>query len=234
MSIIDNLPTTGTGVPQPTSQASARAYAAADLQLKAATALHEWAQTTRRDLDPQETNADRLQALFIGIADADQDGALDDEENEVVNMALDAGYDYLVGMGVTEDDAEALLSDWTAGVADRVHGFLVEHLPQSEEAQDMLISSFVFGLGDQEPTLDAVYKMKMAIRGGKKVRIKKRISGFVRLSSRQKLALAKAHRRSHNASAMVRRQRSMKLATKMFAHAHLRTGKLGMAAFKGH
>jgi hypothetical protein len=57
--------------------------------------------------------------------------------------------------------------------------------------------------------------MKMAIRAGKKVRIKKRISGHVRLSARQKVAVAKMQRRSHSGAAMARRMKSARIGRRM-------------------
>lgn len=190
---------------------AASAYAEADIRLRAVSAVQEWIET--ESLEEGETYADRLLALMVGIADENKDGELTDDENELVNLALDAAYDYLVNAGVSEDDADKLLSDFSPEVADRVRELLAATLPA--DADDSAVDSFVFGPEDQEPALDAVYKMKMAIRGGRKVRIKKRISGRVRLSARQKVAIAKMHRRSHSAAAQVRRMRSMRVARRM-------------------
>ena len=57
--------------------------------------------------------------------------------------------------------------------------------------------------------------MKMAVRNGKKMRIRKRISGTVRLSAKQKLAIRKARMKSHSAGAMMRRMKSMRMRRKM-------------------
>jgi hypothetical protein len=192
---------------------AAGAYAEADIKLKAVAAVHEWVETD--STEDGETYADRLMALMVGIADVNKDGELTDDEQDVVSIALEAAYDYLVGKGVAEDDATALLNDWPADVADRVRELLATAMPEGEDAASDEVDSFVFGAGDQEPAFDAVYKMKMAIRAGKKVRIKKRISGHVRLSARQKVAVAKMQRRSHSGAAMARRMKSARMGRRM-------------------
>lgn len=60
-------------------------------------------------------------------------------------------------------------------------------------------------------TLDAVYKKKIVIRRGKKVRINKRVSGTVRLTAKQKVAVRKMLRKTHSAVAQMRRAKSMRV-----------------------
>jgi hypothetical protein len=193
---------------------AAGAYAEADIKIKAIACLHEWIDAGT-PLEEGETSADRLMALFVGIADGNKDGELTDDENTVVSIALEAAFDYLVSKGVAMEDAESLLSDWLPDVAERVRELLASGMPDGEDNELSEIDNFVFGEGDQEPAFDAVYKMKMAIRAGKKVRVKKRISGHVRLSARQKVAVAKMQRRSHSGAAMARRMRSVKIGHRM-------------------
>lgn len=192
---------------------AASTYAETDIKLKSVAAVQEWLNTDT--LEDGETSADRLMALFVGIADANKDGELTEDEQDIVSIALNSAYDYLVGKGVSEDDAGALLSDWAADVADRVHELLVSGMPDGDEEAADEIDNFAFGDGDQESALDAVYKNKMVIRHGKKMRIKKRISGHVRLSGRQKVAIAKMQRRSHSGAAMARRMKSMRMSRRM-------------------
>lgn len=192
-------------------------YAANDIAMKAAASVQQWAETD--DLDEGETQADRLLALMVGIADANKDGELTDEENDVVQLALSAAFDYLTSHGVDEDDAEKLLNNWDPATAERVRDMLAASLPDGEDASDADLDNFVFSDEDQESAfdscLDAVYRKTFAIRGGKKVRINKRISGTVRLSAKQKLAIRKASMKSHSAGAMMRRMKSMRLRKKM-------------------
>ena len=81
------------------------------------------------------------------------------------------------------------------------------------------VDAFAFDAEAQEPlmdsVLDAVYKKRMVIRAGKKMRINKRVSGTVRLSAAQKIAIRKAGMKSRSASARMRRMRSMSKRRKM-------------------
>lgn len=181
-----------------------------DIALSAVAAIQQWAETDTSELDSGETMADRLMSLMIGVADANKDGELTEDENAVMDVALNAGWDYLTKMGVTEEDASALLNDWDADTADRVKELATAALPEGEGAAADDMNSFVFGPGDQEPMLDAAYKKMVAFRGGKKVRINKRISGTVRLSAKQKVAVRKMQMKSHSAAARMNRAKSMR------------------------
>ena len=190
----------------------ADAYTIHDISVSAIGALHQWAETD--DLDESETYADRLMALFVGISDANHDGDVTEDEQGVLEVALNAAWDYLAKAGVTDDDASALLNDWDAEAADRVRDLVASVLPDGDDEACAEIDSFVFTDADQEPALDAVYRKTLAIRGGKKVRINKRISGTVRLSGKQKVAIRKARMKSHSAGAMMRRMKSMRMRRK--------------------
>lgn len=169
--------------------------------------LHEWVESD--DLDEGETEADRLMAIMVGIADANQDGELDEGEQEVINTALNSAYDYLVDKGVAEDDASLLLNDWDTDAAVRVKERLAASLPDGQEASMDEIDGFVFG-NDQEALMDAVYRKKIVFRGGQKIKVNRRIAGHVRLSSKQKMAVRKMQLRSHTASARLHRGKSMR------------------------
>jgi len=187
-------------------------YTLRDIQLSAVAAVQQWVETD--DLEDGENSADRLMALFVGIADANKDGEITEDEQGVLEVALNAAWDYLVRMGVSEDDVATLLNDWDEDAAERVRDLVASVLPEGEDEAGADIDNFVFTSEDQEPALDAVYKKKLAIRGGKKVRINKRISGKVRLSAKQKVAIRKARMKSHSAGAMMRRMKSMRLRRK--------------------
>ena len=153
-------------------------------------------------------------ALFVGIADANHDGDVTEDEQGVLEVALNAAWDYLVKAGVTEEDAGALLNDWDDDAADRVRDLVASVLPDGDDAASAEIDSFVFSDDDNAPALDAVYRKTVAVRNGKKVRINKRISGTVRLSAKQKVAIRKARMKSHSAGARMRRLKSMRLRRK--------------------
>ena len=198
---------------EPPELAGGDDYTIADITMSAVSAVQQWAETD--DLDDGESYADRLMALVVGIADANKDGDITEDEQGVLEVALNAAWDYLVKCGATEEDAGALLNDWDDEAADRVRDLVASVLPEGDDEASAEIDNFVFSDSDQEPALDAVYKMKMAVRNGKKMRIRKRISGTVRLSAKQKLAIRKARMKSHSAGAMMRRMKSMRMRRKM-------------------
>lgn len=187
-------------------------YTIKDITLSAAAAIQLWAETD--DLDDGESYADRLMALMVGIADANKDGEITDDEQGVLNVAINAAWDYLVIKGVSEEDAGALLNDWDASTAERVRELVASVLPEGEGESDADLDDFVFGDNDQEPMLDAAYKKIVAFRGGKKVRINKRISGTVRLSAKQKVGIRKMQMKSHSAGARMHRMKSMRMRRK--------------------
>lgn len=188
-------------------------YASSDIALKAAAAVQEWADTSSDDLDDGEGLGDRLFSLIAGIADSDMDGEIGEDEADIMMMAAEDAWDYLASKDVPEDDISALLNDFDNEVAARVQELVIARLPDGDEAIDEL-DSFVFGDGSDESALDAVYKKKLVVRKGKRVRINKRVSGTIRLSAKQKLGVRKMLRKSHSAVATMRRAKSMRLARK--------------------
>ncbi|HZX80984.1 MAG TPA: hypothetical protein VFE72_08550, partial [Lysobacter sp.] len=141
---------------------SAGDYATKDVELRGVTALHQWVETD--DLDDGEGFADRLLALFVGIADENKDGDIIEEEQDVIEIALTAAYDYLVTAGVTDEDASALLEDWDETAAERVRDFLAGVMPEGDDTAADEVDAFIFTAADQEPALDAAYKKVIAVR----------------------------------------------------------------------
>lgn len=192
-------------------------YTETDIKIKTAAAIQQWVESD--DLDDGETLADRLVALIVGIADSNKDGEITDDEQEILNTSLEYAWDYLSKYGVDDEDAGALLNDWDADAAERIRDLVASALPDGDEASAKDIDDFVFGDSQEsaldDAALDAVYRKVTAVRGGKKVRINKRISGTVRLSAKQKIGLKKAHMKSHGAKAMIHRLKSNKLRKRM-------------------
>lgn len=198
------------------SLSGAESYTQTDISLKAVAVVQQWVETD--DLDDGETLADRLLAMVIGIADANKDGEISEDEQGVIDIALNAIWDYLAQYEVEESDISALLNDWDNDSAERIRDLLAELLPEGEAAYAD-IDNFVFGSADQDPALDsaaldAVYKKVMVIRDGKKKRINKRVSGTVRQSAKQKVAIKKAGLKSHSAKAQMNRAKSMRMRVK--------------------
>jgi hypothetical protein len=199
------------GANEDNSLPGADSYTMTDIKLKAAAAIQQWVETG--DLEEGESLADRLFALMVGIADANQDGEIDDAEQAVLDEALNCAWDYLEKFGVAEEDAGMLLNDWDNDAAERIVDLLAASLPEGEAA-DVDIDEFAFSDSDQEAVFDATYKKVVAVRGGKKVRISKRVAGTVRLTAKQKVAIRKAQAKSHSAAAMARRMKSMRVRQK--------------------
>jgi len=207
-------------------------YTKHDIKLKALAMIQQWVETD--DLDAGESSADRLLAMMVGIADSNKDGEITDDEQEVLNIALECAHDYFDKYQVSSDDSSALLNDWDADAAERVRDLLAATMPNGDDA-DEEINSMVFDAvketdidkpGEEETdeeekqeeqgkTLDAAYKKKIVVRNGKKVRINKRIAGKVRLSAKQKVAIRKAQMKSHRGAAMMKRKKSNRVRKSM-------------------
>jgi hypothetical protein len=150
-------------------------YQIQDFKVKAAACVQQWADDDI-PLDEGETQADRLKALLIGIVDINDNKEIDEDEADAFNVVVNFALDYMVRHGVNEDDAIDLLSDFDSDLADTVRDFLISELPDDDAAGDDMDS---FAFSDGEDMMDAVYKKRMVVRGGKKVKANIRISGTV-------------------------------------------------------
>lgn len=197
-------------------------YQDSDIALKAVAAVQEWAETPAGDLEEGEGSGDRLFSLLAGIADSDFDGDVSDDEAEVINAAANIAADYLIAKGVPESDAVSLLEEFDNELADTVQELTLSAMPDGDAEAAAEIDGFVFGDGSDEDAmdsvdgdfaavLDATYRKKVVVRRGKKIRINKRVSGRVRLSAKQKIAVRKMLRKSHSATAQIRRAKSMRV-----------------------
>ena len=186
---------------------SAAAYADANLRLNVAATLQQWPESCEY-IEDGESCADLLQAMMIGIADANKDGEITEDEQDFIVNALDIAWDYLSNKGASDEDIGALLNDWDEDAAQRIVDLLTAELPDGEDA-DSDMDDFAFE--DQGSIFDAAYKKAIVVRNGKKVRINKRISGKVQISAKQKVAIRKAQLKSHGAGAMMRRAKSMRV-----------------------
>lgn len=180
----------------------------ANSSMLAVSAVQQWAETD--DLAEGEGYADRLLALMIGLIEPEIDGELSEEEASDLMDLSDEAASYLEALGVDDGDINSLLNDWDNEVGERVQELVATKLEDGADAAE-----FVYGDGSDEAALDAVYKKAMVIRKGKKVRINKRVSGKVRLSAAQKIAVAKMHRKSFSGMAKLRRKKSMRARAKM-------------------
>lgn len=185
-----------------------------DMRLDATRVIAEWAQTD--DLDGDEGYGDRLLALIVGTA-AHSDNDLTEDEVQYAGMVAEVVGDYLEDKGIPADDIDALLGDasFDNDVAERVHEALLDKLPDGEEAMMDDAGRFVDGDETDDNMLDATYRKKIVVRGGKKIRINKRIAGTIRLNAAQKAAVRKMQRKAFSGAAKIKRAKSMRLRRKM-------------------
>lgn len=184
-----------------------------EMRQEAAGIVAEWADS---ELEKGEGYADRLYALIVGAAGAGEDEDLTDDEAEYAAILAELVGDFLEGKKIPEDDVDTLLGGDLEDndVAARIHDALLDSMPQGDEAMMDDTEKFVLGESD-DAMLDATYKKVMAIRKGKKVRIKKRIAGKVRLTAAQKGAVRKMQRKANSGAAKMKRARSMRMHRKM-------------------
>jgi hypothetical protein len=198
---------------------ASQSYALRSISMQAAAAVQTWCETTPEDLGEGEGMSDRLVMLLVGVADQNKDGELDEAEQAIVETAMTEAWSYMASKGVANDDLDTLFNsddpEAANAAAARVCEFISEKLPDGEEASEDDIDDFAFGADAQASVFDAVYKKRFAIRQGKKVTIRKRISGVVRLSAKQKLAIRKAGMKAHGARATFKRMKSLRVRKAM-------------------
>lgn len=179
-----------------------------------------------KTLDEDELPSDRLDNLLAGLASGS-----DDDEFEVDEATLDIiianVQDALASLGVDEGVIASMFGgDANADEAiEAAAEIIVSNTPQGDDL-DEFIDLFVYGEAeDDELMVDGisigkttsksgkfgkvVYKAVKAIRNGKVAIVNKRVSGKVKLSPKQRSALAKARRKAGSASAIKKRSRSM-------------------------
>lgn len=180
------------------------------LRLELASALAAWAETEQDDLDGGETYTDRLNALLVSVIDSNKDGEISDKEADCLEIVYNIAAEWLAVKGVDESDISALLNDDDDEVAENVIDLVRGQLPDGEDAEQKEINDFA-GLGSvaDSAVMDATYKKAVAFRNGKKTIIKKRVSGKVRLTSAQKMAIAKAQRKANSGPARMKRLKSI-------------------------
>ena len=172
--------------------------AMAQIRTQAAHAVQVWAETD--DLDKGETLYDRLDALISYIADGgidlDDDPATDDRD-DIYMVALQAASDYMSALGADDADLETLFNskddDARDEVAQRLVEFLMQTLGEDEDAAEDAVQNFAFDLESESDVFDSVnFKKTVAIRGGKKVILKKRLGPKLKRTSKQKAAMKKS------------------------------------------
>lgn len=196
----------------------ASSYALQTIAMQAAAMVQTWCETGE-DLAEGEGLGDRLMMMLVGIADENKDGELTDEESAVLTVAMNEAWSYMAAKGVAESDLDALFNaedpEVYNGAAARVCEFMADALPDGDEAAGDEIDDFAFGADAQAGVFDAVYKKRFTVRNGKKMIKRVRVSGTVRLSAKQKVAIRKARMKAHGAKAMAKRMKSVRVRKAM-------------------
>ncbi|MDK4684707.1 hypothetical protein QDY71_02305 [Kingella negevensis] len=186
------------------------------LRLDVAGVLAEWAETDEDDLDDGETLLDRFDALMIGCVDTNKNGELDDDELEVLDYAYNIASDLMASYGVSDDDISAMLNDSDDDATANIHELLINTGADGEDAELARIhaAAFDFDEDSDAAVMDATYRRVLAIRNGKKTRIRKRIAGVVKLTAKQKMAIRKAQMKAHSGKARAQRLKSLRIRRK--------------------
>ena len=194
--------------------------AMAQIRTQAAHAVQVWAETD--DLDKGETLYDRLDALISYIADGgidlDDDPATDDRD-DIYMVALQAASDYMSALGADDADLEILFNskddDARDEVAQRLVEFLMQTLGEDEDAAEDAVQNFAFDLESESDVFDSAnFKKTVAVRGGKKVILKKRLGPKLKRTAKQKAALIKAEMKAHSGAAKLKRKKSLNVGRK--------------------
>lgn len=192
------------------------AYQMTDIALKVGGAMQAWIETEPSDLDEGESMSDRFDSLMVGIIDEDHDGEISDDEAVLLEIAINKAAEWMIGKGLSEEDVGAFFNESADDAeVERMVEFLRGVAPDGEDAEIEELNNFAFDNDSSTGAFDATYKRKIAIRAGKKVIVRKRISGRVKLSAKQKMAVKKMLRKSHSSKANRLRLKSMKKRIKM-------------------
>ncbi len=180
------------------------------------------------DLAEDELPSDRLDMLLAGIASDNSDDEEFDVDESTLDIVIANVQDALATLGVEESViADMFGGDANADEAIEAAAEVIESNTPTGDDLDEFVDLFVYGEAtDDEQMLDGVslgktttksgkfgkvvYKAVKAIRNGKVSIVNKRVSGRVKLSSKQRAALAKARRKAGSSGAMKKRMRSMK------------------------
>lgn len=208
---------------------SRSAYAMSDLKLKAASAVHQFAETDKSELEEGETLCDHFLSLLAECCDENEDGEISDEEGQYIDLAYEVAATYMLRFGVNPDEIEAFINNDDEDAAANIQELLRHALPEGKDACLEDIDKFAFDENDgstepvldsaqfsnQQAVMDAVYKKKWVVRHGQKLKIRKRVSGRVILSAGQKKAVRKMHLKSHSGRANLKRLKSMRKREKL-------------------
>lgn len=198
-------------------------YADAEMRIGAAGVVQAWATTPVSDLEEGETLQDRLIAMIVESAAPDAGDDLTPDQEDIATAHLNFAAEYMLSKGVAGPDVSAMIDDGNAEAAGRVHEYLSGEFSADPSEDDLSdLHNYAFSAAENESVfdsaahvLDAVYKNTAVVHGGKKLLVRRRVSGTVRRTGAQKVALKKAQMRSHGSGAKLARAKSMRQRKQM-------------------
>lgn len=202
-------------------------YTLIDLALRVAGAIQHWAED--KDLDAEESLADRLQALLIGISDVDGNGSITEDEIAVLDAVINTAAAYLRQCNAVDADIAALLETWDVRSAARVRYAVASALAAGMACTDP--DTFAFTDDGQTVAMDGIlHTVGRAVARGVKVLHWKRPTNHAAgaplhkmLTAKQLAALGKARRKSHSPAAQAKRLKSLKETANLLGRSNVRT-----------
>jgi hypothetical protein len=159
-------------------------------------------------VDDKDATFDTLAALAVGMADADGDKEIGEDEEEHYNDLLAEIGGALIALGGAEDNVHDFLENESTEAGKKLVAHLAKKLDGVETDDDTLITRYA--AKGQDMILEAYKKV---IRNGKVTFKRKRVKKF-KMNAGQKAAMKKARKKSNTASAKRNRKKSMRLRKK--------------------
>lgn len=149
-----------------------------------------------------------LDVLVVGLSDADEDGEITDEEEDVYNDILQETASALVALGGEAKNVEDFINNEDDKAGAKLGSRLASALDDIDTDDDEIVSRFATGGAVFEcAVFEAVEKV---IKGGEVKYVKKRMKKR-RMTAKQRAALKKARRKSNTSAARRNRAKSMKV-----------------------
>lgn len=172
---------------------------------------------------------DTLDAMIIGASDLDEDMEVSEEEEDFYNEVWGYVPEAISVLGGNTEDANALFngpSEEADKAAARLGSSLTDALNEQKADDNEIVIGFSLGGKVMESVgesavgaiLEATYRMKKVVRDGVVQKIRKRISGHVKLSAEKRMGLKKAQRKAHTATANLHRAKSFKIGQRRGLH----------------
>jgi len=160
-------------------------------------------------LDEKDFTFDAVNALVIGMVDADGDDEISDDEEEDYNNLLEGTGEALIRLGASRENVMAFMDDEDDAQGAKLGSYLVKKLDGISIDDNQLITRYATSV-ESDAILESTIKV---VRDGKLTLKKKRIKKY-KMSSAQRQALKKARRKSNSSAARRGRAKAMRIRKK--------------------